>query len=747
MSRHFDLMNRGAHPPTGNQLARPARLGAGPQPNPPVVQILGGEEDPLASVLWRTVRSRRWTIAAFTLAVVAIVGTVSLLMKPKYEAFARVVVVYKGDKDSSVLGFKDVDTSLLEDPEDHAAIDTQIAILKTDALGLQVVKDLGLATNPKFTGSGKSTPSQETLLHLFQSGLTISKIKGTRLIEIKFLARDPQLAANIVNTLANDYVDEYYHSRFQISSQVTGFLSDQLKELKAKVEDSQKRLVDYQRDNGILALGDKENIVTATLDDLNKNLTAAEADRVQKEVAYRLARSGQPELLEKVEPGTVLTKLQTQETDLQAQIAQSAVQLGPANPKMIELSKQLAQVQKSLAAESKHIGDRITYEYQGAVNREQMLRNALESQKHAANQMNASTVQADILKHEFETNRALYDDLFQKQKELAISSSLKSSNIWIVDAARPPDRPSEPKILQNIALSLLFGVFGGVLLAFGLEKMNEKTITTLEQAQVLSSFPALGAVPLMDGRRSGASFQLAVTNGQGNPALVSLMQPLSMAAESYKAVLTSLLLARPTPPNVIMVTSALPQEGKTTVSTNLAILLARLRRRVLLVDADLRRPRVHVALKLNTNGGLASLLHNATPLQEKVIACANVPNLFVLPTGTVNLPEDAELLASNFKDLVDSWRGQFDHIVIDTPPVLPVADGVRMSVEADSVVLVVRAGQTARDAFVRAQDLLLKVNAPVSGFVLNAVQLDASEFRYYVSYYGQETSKRLQTGA
>jgi capsular exopolysaccharide synthesis family protein len=168
---------------------------------------------------------------------------------------------------------------------------------------------------------------------------------------------------------------------------------------------------------------------------------------------------------------------------------------------------------------------------------------------------------------------------------------------------------------------------------------------------------------------------------------------------------------------------------------------------VLLVDADLRRPRLHLALRLTANGGLASLLRNSATLEEKIIACANVPNLFVLPTGPVTLPEDTELLVSRFKDLVEGWRARFDHVIIDTPPLLPVADGVRMAVEADSVVMVMRAGQTARDAFLRAQDLLLKVNAPLVGFVLNAVQLDSSEFQYYVSYYGQDQPKRLGVGA
>jgi capsular exopolysaccharide synthesis family protein len=750
MPKNVELMNNPARDPGGEVPARPAARYPSTYPALLPQQMVGRGEEVFATTLWRVIRNHWWIIGVFSLIVVALATGASLLMKPKYEAVARVVVVFRGDKEGNgPLGFKEVDNSLIDDPEDRAALDTQIAILKTDDLATQVVKDLHLDSNPMFTGSPEPVTNMEALVRSFHSGLNISKIKGTRLIEISFLGRDPQLAADVVNTLVKDYEDQYYRSQVQVSSQVTQFLANELTELQAKVEESQKKLVNYERDNALFGLDDKQNIVTSKLDDLNKDLTAAEADRVQKEVSYRLARSGQPELIANLQADDLLTKLRTQQADLQNQIAQAAVQLGPANPKMTELQKQLAQVQASIDTEVKRIGTRISYEYQGALGRERILRNALEAQKQAANHVSASAVQGDILRHEFETNRKLYDDLQEKQKEVTITSSLKSSNIWNVDPARAPTRPSEPKVVRNIALSVVLGLFGGVLLAFGLEKLNESTITTLEQAQVISSLPALGAIPMLEAAsRNRAPLQLSGNNnGHSNPALVCLMQPLSLAAESYKAVLTSLLLGQPTPPGVIMVTSAMPQEGKTTVSTNLAILLARLRRRVLLVDADLRRPRVHLALRLNANTGLASLLRNSAPLQEKIIACTNVPNLFVLPTGPVTLPEDTELLVSNFKELLQDWRGQFDHIIIDTPPVLPVADTVRMSVEADSVILVMRAGQTARDAFLRAQDLLRTVSARLAGFVLNGVQINSSEFRYYTSYYGHDQPKRLRAGA
>jgi len=195
------------------------------------------------------------------------------------------------------------------------------------------------------------------------------------------------------------------------------------------------------------------------------------------------------------------------------------------------------------------------------------------------------------------------------------------------------------------------------------------------------------------------------------------------------------LLSQPTPPKVIQVTSALPGGGKTTVSMNLAILLARLRKRVLLVDADLRRPQIHLAMRLSGDTGLGPLIRNTVKFEEAVVSWANVPNLVILPAGPVTLPDDTELLMWSFQDWVKRWREQFDHIIIDTPPVLPVADAIRMSVEADAVILVIRSGQTSRDDFLRAQDLLSKVNARLAGFVLNGANLDRSDFRNYYSQY------------
>lgn len=746
MSRYFELMSQNARDSMAIQPA--SRAVPRPSPNLPnryPSRVLDAPEEMFAATLWRIIRKRKWTIMAFALVVVTIVVTASFLMKPRYEAVGQVVFHREGGGD--VLGFKGVDTSLLEDPEDRAAIDTQIGILQTDTLAMQVINDLHLDKNPNFAGREEQSRNEEQLVGAFHKSLTVSKVKGTQLIRIQFRNVDPRLAADAVNDLAKAYVDQSYRSQFQASTVISEFLADQLKELQAKVEESQKKLVDYQKENGIFGLDEKQNIVTAKLDDLNRALTAAEADRVRKEVDYRLALSGQPELIANLGPDNLITRLRAQQADLESQMAQASVQLGSAHPKITELSKQLGQARESANAEVKRIGDYITYEYQGAVGRERMLQSALEAQKQAADKLNANAIQFDILKHEFDTNRKLYEDLLEKQKEVGISASLKSSNIWIVDPARPPKLPAEPNIRRNFALSLFFGIVGGIALAFGLTKMNDK-ITVLEQALILSPLPSLGVVPLLPEKgKKGARPQLKGANGDVKPELVSFLQPMSLAAESYKATLTSILLSQSPTPSVILVTSALPGEGKTTVSSNLAILLARLRRRVLLVDADLRRPSVHRAMQLSTNTGLGTLLRKSSAFEEAVIACADIPNLFILPAGPTELPEDTELLVYGFKDLVEHWREQFDHVIIDTPPVLPMTDAVRMSVEADSVILVIRSGQIAKDEFLRAQDLLLKVNARLTGFILNGVDLSSSDFRYYQDYCGQDEAKRLGQGA
>src|ERR1051325_7147785 len=373
-----------------------------------------------------------------------------------------------------------------------------------------------------------------------------------------------------------------------------------------------------------------------------------------------------------------------------------------------------------------------------------MLHEAMEKQKTEANKLNESAIEYSLLKRDLETNRTLYEGLLEKLKEAGVSAGLRSNNFRIVDAARKPTLPAEPNIPRNLTFALALGLTAGVGLAFVLEALDN-TVHTPEQAQAISALPSLGMIPLGSLIGEVGAPRLAVASSKEAVELVTQARPQSQMAESYRALRTSLLLTSlGTPPKVILVTSALPQEGKTTTSMNTAIVLAQKGSRVLIIDADMRRPSVHKALGMGPRTGLSNVLTGSAQLHQAIVRSTLIPTLYVLAAGTPP-PNPAELLASShMKDVLAELREQYDHIVVDTPPTLSVTDAVVMSTRADAVVLVIRSGQTTKQALRRARDLLMQVNARVSGVLLNAVDLTSPDYYYYYEYQGKYGSRYYQ---
>ena len=581
---------------------------------------------------------------------------------------------------------------------------------------------------------------------------------NTRIIDIHYRSADKDLAAKVVNTLIETYKEQNFQTRYKATNETSSWLQDQLKEMKIKVEDSQEALVRYQKEHQIFGIDEKQNIITSKLDELNKELTGAESERMQRESIFRLVQSGDPDTavtaamsIDTAGSGAsstsgLLEKLREQQADLKIQIAQLSTQFGPSYPKVAQLNNQLKETEAQIQGELKGVVGRIRGDYTAALQRERLLRAALEDQKKEANHLNENAIQYNELKREAETNRTLYEGLLQKLGEAEVASGLKSNNFRIVDLARVPTEPAEPNVPRNLAFALALGFSSGIGLAFLLEGLDN-TVRTPEQAQAISALPSLGMIPF--GSRTGldgeAAPRLSVATSREAVELVTQARPQSQMAEAYRALRTSLLLTSSGgPPKVILITSALPQEGKSTTSINTAIVLAQKGARVLLVDADLRRPSIHKSFGLGPRAGLSNVLTGNMNLQQATVRSPILPTLFILPAGTPP-PNPAELLASsNMADVIAELSEQYDHIVIDTPPTLSVTDAVSMSTRADAVVLVIRSGQTTKQALRRARDLLTQVNARVCGVLLNAVDLNSPDYYYYYEYQGKYGNRYYQ---
>ena len=707
-------------------------------------------EEPFWANYWLILRKRKWVVVATVIIVATLATIVSLRTTPIYDAFAKIEI--NRPNSDVLLGFKDVGAGVSPDAylDDELELPTQVHVLQSSRIALQVIKTLNLdSATPlqpgKLAVASSPDPARETeQINRFLAALHVAPVADTRLVEIRYSSPNPQLAATVVNTLVQTFIEENIKSKFDSTMQASDWLSKQLYDLQLKVETSQEKILRYEKANGMLGVDEKQNIITAKLDELNKELTIAESDRILKQSQYEQTLSNNAELLENADKDTLIGKLRSQEADLKMQYAQLTSQFDESYPKVIELKGQLKELDENINAEVEKMSDRAETQYQAALHHEKLLRVAFEAQKEEANKLNEKAVDYNLLKRDYETNRKLYEDLLEKLKQASVSAGLKSSNIRIVDAARVPTSPSSPNIPRNIELSLLLGVLGGIALAFVLEAVDT-TVRTPEQAEIVSGLPSLGIIPL-----SLRVEQPVLTGRQRSfrMELITKKRPQSQIAESFRSLRTSILLSAPfgSRPQVLLVTSALPKEGKSSTSVNLGIVLAQKGSRVLLVDGDMRRPTLHRVLGVSRDVGLSSVLDGSTTEEKAVLPVPDFPNLFVLPAGP-SPSNPVELLDSDsLRKLLKEWRNQYDYVIIDSPPTLSVTDAVVISPEVDAVVMVIRSGETTKDAIRRSRDTLYQVNAKIVGIVMNAVDLRSPDLYYYY-YYSKHGSGYYSDGA
>jgi polysaccharide biosynthesis transport protein len=695
--------------------------------------------------LWRVLQKRRWLVLGSLAVVVLLVTAISLALPKRYDASSRLLLDLEGSED---LGLDQVVMPMGIDLD--TKLQTQIRIVQSDTIAVSVIKQLGLHLQPGFVGKQAMAPGRDfdsldlktraRLTSGLHRSLTVQLIPKTEIIEINFRSGDPKLAADVANAVANTYIEHNFQTKYQATLQTSEWLTKQLDDVRKNAEAAQEKVISYQKKMGLLGTDESHNIIVDRLEQLNKARSEAEGDRIVKEAKYRIAMTENPELIANIAPESLLGTLYKQRAESRSEYAQLAGKYGAAYPRVVQLQSQLSELDSSITEEIGKVSETLRAEYRAALKSEQMLQASLEKQKDDAFKMNQDAIQYGIMRREVDSSRDLYEGLLKKLKEAGILAGLKSSNINIVDQASVPVEPVEPKVPLNIALGCMGGLLFGLALAFVVENVDS-SIRTPEDIEAYCSLPSLGIIPSVPMTRPDRTAEKSLV-GTRQPQLilpVTMEHRNSASAEAFRALRTSLLLSSPgAPPQVILVTSAMMQEGKTFTSLNLAVVLSQTGQKVLLVDSDMRRPAINKYLGLSTNRGLSACLAGTEDSAAMVMNIEEIPGLHVMPAGHMP-PYPSEMLASEaMPQLVRGWREQFRYIVIDTPPVLAVTDAVVSARVADAIVLVARSEKTGRQSLVRARDLLKKVHANIAGVVVNDLSFNSVEYRQYYGYYGND---------
>ncbi len=723
------------------------------------------------SQIWLIIRKRKRFLMMSTCGGFALAAIFTLLSGSKYQSTSTIEF---NKENSDALELNDARTGDANSMDYIVAQQTQVDALKSDDLALQVIKQLNLESRREFKSRQflsdyfrsfkneaglplERAPHRRTeALRAFQKNLKVDIVPGTRMIKVQYFSPDPQVAADTVNALVNDYQEQYMRVRMSATMQVSDWLSKQLDDLKNQVETSQERLVQYQKEAGILGTDESHNIVMTRLEQVDKQLTDASANRILAQAVSQLARSGNPELISGLVgtagsspssltmPGTLslIEQLRSDEARLKSEYAEAATKFGSAYPKLIQMQNQIKDFDESIKTQVDDLAARAQNDYLAAQHTEAGLRSAFEQAKSEANQLNDSAVQYTVLKHEVESSRDLYDGLQRKLKEAGVLAGLRSTNVVISDPGMAADRPARPITSLNLGVGLLGGVLIGFAGMFVLENIDE-TVSTPDEAEQITMVPSLGIIPQW---KRPSKLKVARTStglAIRDTKILVISQPCSQAAEAYRAIRTALMdVTRRGRSNVLLFTSSLPEEGKTTTSLNCAAAFAQQGSRVLYVEADMRRPKVNTLLNLNVSAGLSSLIGGKQCL-DLPIRLPSMPKLSVIPAGPRSTYPAELLSTSRMAELVKQWRDEYDCIIIDTPPVLSVTDAVVIAPLCDAVILVARSRVTKRQSLHRARSLFLRTKSRVAGVILNGFDIESPE---YGAYYGFENGSEQGQG-
>jgi capsular exopolysaccharide synthesis family protein len=577
-------------------------------------------------------------------------------------------------------------------------------------------------------------------------------------VEILCDSPDPQLAADFANTLANEFIEQNVEVRWNATKRTGEWLGRQLGDVKQKLESSEERLQAYARASHLVWTSEKDSVAEGKLRQLQEELSRANGDRVAKQSQYEIAATSPPDSLPAVLDNSVLRDLQIKLADLRRELAQLRPSYKPAHYKVQQVQAQIEEVEGALRKERASLVNRIRNEYQAALRRERLLLSAYEAQTKLVSEQAEKAIQYHILKREVETNRQLYEAMLQRLKEAGIASAMRASNIRIVDTASPPATPYKPNPLQNAALGVMAGLALGVGLVLMREHSNRMRASADHSIKVPGDSPAFLQVPELGVIPCGSAGSVRVSrlgsglalfrgrHGDDSDAphgveLATWDKPASVVAESFRATLASVLFSGRSGngTRLLVVTSPSPGEGKSTVASNLAIALAEIRPRVLLIDGDLRRSRLHRLYGVDNSRGLSDLLRAAGAPRDMssrvLIRETKVPHLYLLPSGSGGAAVSRLFHSARARELLQGLGREFDAVVIDAPPLMHIADARLLGRLADGVILVFRSGVTTREVALAARQCFIEDGTPVLGTILNDWDPEAAGPPYAGAYY------------
>ena len=726
-------------------------------PRESVVLDVAPEDVPHLLDYWELILKRRWLVLTCVLIVFTTVAIGTLKEKPVYEAKVEIEI---DPEPPSVVNFKEV-VSLGNNSDFESYQDTQYKLIQSRTLAEQVVRDLKLYENPDFIRPrylfgliegavpalppnidedppGSSSPFLLNAIEYFKSAVDVNPVRRSNLAEITFESHDPNVAATVANKLADDYSNFNLETKYNETMKASAWLKNKIADMKIAVEKEDDKLAEYARANGIVFVNDKETLVTAHLSQVATSLTAAQNDLIQIGALYDQVQAGHIETLPGVVDNPLVQDLQRRKTDLERQYDDMSVEYKPDYPKVLQVKKQMDAIDKQIERQKKVAGKTIVDQYNDARERVKKLTDALNEAKNEQNDLAEKTIQYDIIKRESQSNHELYDGLLTRMKEANVSAGLGASNIRVIDPATVPTDPVKPRVLLNLTLGLILGLGLGVGLAFFQEYLD-KTLKTPDDVEQYLRLPSLGVLPrfAIEGAKDGKNEEALLTAGSnGHAALAPGIQTSPQSVEAFRSLRTSVLLSASPVPRLILVTSALPSEGKTTTTVNLGATLASLGNRVVVVDCDMRRPACHRSTGVENHPGFVQCLTGHVDLKAAVLPVPGVENLSVIPCGPIP-PNPAEILSSPLTaDLLRNLRTQFEYVLVDSPPLLSVADSRILATLVDAVVLVARAHATPYDVVRRARTLLYGSGARILGVALNDMDIERHSFGSQQYQYG-----------